>query len=192
MTASSSRGSPPPDPPAGYLEVTIFYLEMWSRPDAPPAAAPRPDVVVMRSERPTVSFYRYLYEQVGTRWMWYERRLISDDRLAAVVQDPDVHVHVLYVGGSPAGYAELDCRAAGEVELAYFGLLPDFIGYGLGSYFLSWAVHRAWDQGRRRLWVHTCTLDHPRALATYRHIGFSEYARETVRIADPRPLMGPL
>jgi GNAT superfamily N-acetyltransferase len=92
------------------------------------------------------------------------------------------------VGGVPAGYAELDCRHSGEIELAYFGLIPEFIGRGLGAYFLAWAVDRAWQREPRRLWVHTCSLDHPRALATYRAIGFAEYARESVRIADPRPL----
>lgn len=180
MTSSPSAAPP------GYLEVTIVYLEMWSRPDLALPPLPRADVIVMRAERPPVSFYRYLYEQVGGPWLWYERRQLSDDRLAAIVQDPEVEVHVLHVAGVPAGYAELDCRAAGEIELAYFGLMPEFIGQGLGAYFLAWAVERAWQRDPQRVWVHTCTLDHPRALAGYRAAGFTEYARERVRIADPR------
>jgi GNAT superfamily N-acetyltransferase len=186
MTAANSSSAPPP---AGYLEVTIVYLEMWARPAPWQRPPPRADVQVMHAERPSVSFYRYLYDHVGGPWLWYERRLMSDDRLRAIVQDPAVHVHVLQVAGVPAGYAELDCRTAGEIELAYFGLLPEFIGQGLGAYFLAWAVNRAWDLSPRRVWVHTCSLDHRRALDCYRDAGFSEYARETVRIADPRPLM---
>ncbi len=189
MTAPSSSSSSPP--PAGFLEVTIVYLEMWARPEARPRPAPRPDVTVVRAVRPTVSFYRYLYDHVGGPWLWYERRLMSDERLRRIVQDPAVQVHVLQVAGVPAGYAELDCRAAGEVELAYFGLLPEFIGQGLGAYFLAWAIDRAWDQGPRRLWVHTCSLDHRRALECYYAAGFAEYAREDVRIPDPRPLVAP-
>jgi GNAT superfamily N-acetyltransferase len=184
MTASSSSSSAPP---AGYLEVTIVYLEMWARPEAMPRPAPRPDLSVLRAENPTLSYYRYLYDRVGEPWLWYERRQMSDERLGAIVQDPEVEVQVLYVAGVPAGYVELDCRAAGEIELAYFGLLPEFIGHGLGAYFLAWAVSRAWDRGPRRVWVHTCSLDHPRALDTYLAAGFTEYARETVHIADPRP-----
>ncbi|HKE17360.1 MAG TPA: GNAT family N-acetyltransferase [Kofleriaceae bacterium] len=180
--------SSPSSAPPGYLEVTIVYLEMWARPDIAVPAPPRADARVVRAERPPVAFYRYLYEQVGGPWLWYERQLMSDRRLADIVQDPRVEVHVLHVGGVPAGYAELDCRATGEVELAYFGLIPDFIGEGLGSYFLAWAVDRAWQREPRRVWVHTCSLDHPRALATYRAIGFAEYARESVHIADPRSL----
>jgi GNAT superfamily N-acetyltransferase len=173
-------------PPARYLDVTIVYLEMWGRPDVAAPPPPRPDVAVVRAERPALSYYRYLYERVGEPWLWYERRAMSDDRLASIVQDPAVEVQVLHAGGEPAGYAELDCRTSGEVELAYFGLMSEFIGQGLGAYFLAWAVERAWSRGTRRLWVHTCSLDHPRALATYLAAGFDEYARERVRIADPR------
>lgn len=182
MTASSSSLPPSTD----QLDVTIVYLEMWVRPDRPPGAPPRPDVTVVRAHPPTVSFYRYLYDHVGRPWLWYERRVMSDERLLHVVRDPAVEVQVLYAGGVPAGYAELDGRVDGEVELAYFGLMPEFIGQGLGSYFLSWTVARAWARAPRRLWVHTCSLDHPRALSAYLVAGFTEYARETVRIDDPR------
>ncbi|HWM87171.1 MAG TPA: GNAT family N-acetyltransferase [Kofleriaceae bacterium] len=181
--------STPLSPPSGYIEVTIMYLEMWTRPGLPPVAPPRPEVTVMRAQRPSLSFYRYLYNQVGGPWLWYERRLMGDDRLRVIVHDPAVEVHVLYAAGVPAGYAELDCRAVGEIELAYFGLVPEFIGQGLGSYFLAWAINRAWDLQPRRLWVHTCSLDHVRAQGTYKSAGFSEYARETVHIADPRSLL---
>jgi len=180
--------SSPFSSPPGYLEVTIMYLEMWSRPDLAVPRAPRPEVMVLRAQRPPLSFYRYLYEHVGGPWLWYERRQMSDERLAAIVHDPAVELDVLYVGGVPAGYAELDCRTSGEIELAYFGLIEEFIGRGLGAYFLAWTVNRAWQRDPRRLWVHTCTLDHPRALDTYLAAGFAEYARESVRIADPRPI----
>jgi GNAT superfamily N-acetyltransferase len=182
MTASSSS-LPPPSP---QLDVTIVYLEMWARPPKPLPDPPRADVTVVRAYAPTASFYRYLYDQVGGPWLWYERRQMSDERLLQEVRDPSVEVHVLQIGGVPAGYAEFDARVSGEVELVYFGLMPEFIGLGLGAYFLAWAVDRAWALGPRRVWVHTCSLDHPRALATYLAAGFAEYARETVHIADPR------
>lgn len=176
---------PEPGGPDRMLDVTIVYLEMWTRPAAE-AAAPRADVAVVRAHSPTVSYYRFLYDQVGGPWLWYERRDMDDGRLARIVQDPAVEVDVLQVGGVPAGYAELDGRVAGEVELAYFGLMPEFIGQGLGAYFLGWAIQRAWELGPRRVWVHTCSLDHPRALGTYLRAGFAEYAREAIRVADPR------
>jgi GNAT superfamily N-acetyltransferase len=172
------------------MDVNIIYLQMTEPPTGLLPDPPRRDLLVMRAEQPSVSYYRYLYDHVGSPWLWYERRLLGDDALATIVRDPAVEVHVLYVAGVPAGYAELDRRVAGEAELAYFGLLPDFIGQGLGAHLLGWAIRRGWRGGPRRLWVHTCSLDHPRALDTYLASGFKEYRRESKRIPDPRLLMG--
>ncbi len=171
----------------GYLEVTVTFLEMQSPPPRPRPLPHRTEpLAILRAEKPTVSYYRYLYETVGGPWLWYERRRLSDPALARIVQHPDVEVNVLYVRGVPAGYAELDRRVAREVELAYFGLVPEFIGRGLGPHLLQWAVDRAWSHEPRRVWLHTCTLDHPKALGVYQRAGFRAYDRRTVRIPDPR------
>ena len=174
------------EPPA--LDVTITYLEMTEQPARGPARPPRltEKIALMRAERPTVGFYRYLYNAVGGSWLWYERNQLSDEALAAIIQDEMVEVCVLYYGGTPAGYAELDFRQERDVELAYFGLIPDYIGLGLGSYLLDWAVDTAWSRQPSRLWVHTCTLDHPAALPVYQKAGFMPYDQETVKIQDPR------
>ena len=95
---------------------------------------------------------------------------------------------VLYAGGEPAGYAELDRRSAPDIELAYFGLLPEFIGRTLGPWLLHWAIDAAWAREPQRLWVHTCSLDHPRAIALYQRAGFVPYKQERKLIPDPRPL----
>lgn len=169
------------------IEVTTTYLEMRAPPARPPAPLPRTgaNIALLRAASPTVGFYRYLYNAVGGPWRWYERNQLSDDELAAIVQDARVEIYVLYCDGAPAGYAELDRRKAGEVELAYFGLIPDYIGRGLGAYMLDWAVDTAWSYGPERVWVHTCTLDHPAALALYQKAGFVPYAQETVTMEDP-------
>lgn len=166
------------------LEVTVTYLQMHTPPARAPAAPARSSV--LRAVQPTASFYRYLYRAVGAPWLWYERRRLSDADLLRVIRDPRVEVQVVYVDGVPAGYAELDRRRPGETEIAYFGLVPDFIGRGLGRYFIDWTVHRAWQHDARRVWLHTCSLDHPRALAVYQRAGLRPYREETVRIADPR------
>ena len=158
----------------GWVESEVTYLEMRARPDRPPARAPA-GVEVRRAVRPTVSFYRYLYDTVGGGWTWSGRRLMDDETLAANVQDPKVEVNVLWVEGVPAGLMELDLRALPEIELLYFGLMPDFIGRGFGRFALGWTVDRAWSFRPSRFWVHTCDLDHPNALATYRKAGFEVY-----------------
>ena len=169
------------------IEVTITYLEMRDPPARPPAPLPRTGskIALLRAEAPTVGFYRYLYNAVGGPWRWYERNLLSDDALATIIGDGSVEIYVLYCDGAPAGYAELDFRKTGEVELAYFGLIPDYMGRGLGAYMLDWAIDTAWTRDPGRVWVHTCTLDHPAALAVYQKAGFVPYDQETVTIADP-------
>jgi GNAT superfamily N-acetyltransferase len=97
-------------------------------------------------------------------------------------------VHVLWVDGSPAGYAELDLRQPPDIELAYFGLMPEYFGRGLGKLFLSWTIDEAFRRNTPRFWVHTCTLDHPAALNAYRRVGFTAYKRAVERFPDPRLL----
>lgn len=168
--------------------VTITSLEMRTRPSRPfarPPTLPRP-VMLLRAERPTISFYRYLYNTVGKDWYWYERRQMDDATLATFIHDDEVAVYVLYVGGVPAGYAEIDNRRHPNVEIAYLGLMPEFIGRGLGRYLVDWTVDTAWNLNPRRVWIHTCNFDHPAALSLYQKAGFEPFRQEAVTISDPR------
>jgi GNAT superfamily N-acetyltransferase len=115
---------------------------------------------------------------VGRDYDWTTRSKLSDAELAALLNDPRLEVHVLTADGAPAGFAELDRREEGEVELVQFGLLPEFIGQGLGRYFLQWAIDRAWGYGPRRFWLHTDTKDHPAALPNYLKAGFAVFKEE--------------
>jgi GNAT superfamily N-acetyltransferase len=166
------------------MQTSVTYLEMKVPLDLPAASPPLPDLCVMRAFRPTISFYRYLYSTVGAPWHWVDRGRLADGQLAAIIQNDGVEVYVLYAAGVPAGYAELDRRTAPDIELAYFGIMPEFIGRKLGPYLLSWAIEKAWSYSPRRLWLHTCTLDHPKALATYLDAGFEIYDRREETVAD--------
>jgi GNAT superfamily N-acetyltransferase len=163
------------------VEVLTTHLQMLG--NYQPELAPAPEgVKVVRASPPGVRFYRYLYDAVGAPWHWYDRKRWSDEQLAAVVDDPETEVHVAWRNGVPAGYVELDRRTAGQCEVAYFGLVPEAIGGGLGTWFLRWAIREAWrDEKLERLWVHTCTLDHPSALGVYQKCGFHAYAHERHR-----------
>ncbi len=162
------------------VPVTVTYLEMTSADQRSPARGVMERTAILRAERPTVSFYRYLYDTVGGDWNWFMRRRLSDEELAAIIHDRRVEVFVFYVRGVPAGYVELDRRVEGEVEIAYLGLIPEFIGRGFGAFLLDWGLGRAWGYGPRRVWLHTCTLDHPRALGVYQRAGLVVYRREVV------------
>jgi GNAT superfamily N-acetyltransferase len=168
------------------LSDTITYLEMRAKPPRPALPVPQARLALMRAEGCTVSYYRYLYAAVGERWLWFIRRGWSDERLARWLARPEIEVSVLYVGGVPAGYFELERLASGETELCYFGLISEFIGRGLGAWFLRAAVEAGWQGATRRLWVHTSTYDHPRALGLYQRAGFQVYRREPLSFDDPR------
>ena len=171
-----------------FIDVTVTSLEMQAPPARPRARAPnlsRP-VMLLRATEPTISFYRYLYDTVGQDWLWYERRQMDDDALAEIIHDEQVSVDVLYVGGVPAGYVELDARMLPAVEVSYLGLMPEFIGRGLGRYLTDWAIDAAWAMEPERVWIHTCTLDHPAALHVYQKAGFTVFNRDTVAIPNPR------
>ena len=176
--------SPPTDSRFPLIETTVTYLEMHAPPEIPAIHAPLTKHALLRLEKPSTKFYLYLYDAVGRDWMWVDRKRMSDSELATIIQDERVEIYVLYVGGVPAGFAELDRRKEPDIELAYFGLVPEFIGRGLGRYFLDWAVRHAWLHGPERLSVHTSTEDHPRALPLYQKLGFQPYAWETVML-DP-------
>ncbi len=158
-------------------KVVTTYLEMSEQPKLSVVALPE-SAMILRAESPTVSFYRFLYNNVGEKWKWVDRRKLNDDELRDIIQDERVEVNVLYLRGVPAGYVELDSRREKEIEVAYFGLMPEFIGQKLGKPLLTWAVNKAWEQKPKRLWVHTCTLDHPGALPLYQKCGFEIYKTE--------------
>jgi GNAT superfamily N-acetyltransferase len=176
------------------VTTTVTFLDMRAK-SAP--HVPQPNhagrLMLLHAPKPPVMFYRYLYEAVGRPWIWVNRRRLDDERLAALVQDERVEIYVLYADGAPAGYAEIDRRKTGHAELAYFGLTPDFIGRGLGAWFLKQAVDLAWAKAPGFLTVQTCTLDHPRALANYQRAGFRPVAQEVAEVLpigdEPHPLV---
>jgi GNAT superfamily N-acetyltransferase len=151
--------------------VTVTFLRM-DRPPADAAPALPPGQQVVRLGKPTVGIYRYLYNTVGAHYVWWLRRTMPDDELAALLAHPLVSIHVLYAEGEPAGFFELDARGWSDVNLSYFGLMPHAVGTGVGYAFLRQAVDTVWRSGAKAMTVNTCTADHPRALPTYLRAGF--------------------
>jgi GNAT superfamily N-acetyltransferase len=156
------------------MKVKTTYLQMFAHPERV-VPLPREGLAVIHARKPTVAYYRFLYDTVGRDHDGTSRKKLSEAELAALLNDPRLEVHVLMAEGVPAGFAELDRRIEGEIELVQFGLMPDFIGQGLGRYFLQWIIDKAWSYSPRRFWLHTCTKDHPAALPNYLKAGFAIY-----------------
>ncbi|MDO7842567.1 GNAT family N-acetyltransferase [Sphingomonas immobilis] len=154
-----------------------------------PALPPIPDspLRLVRRERPDAEAYRALFRRVGEPWLWFSRLVLDEATLLAIVHDPQVQVFaVIDAAGEDAGMLELDFRHSGACELSYFGLAPGFEGKGNGRWLMAEALTRAWAAGITRVWVHTCSLDHPSALGFYRRHGFTPIGRAVETFADPR------
>lgn len=150
--------------------IRVTFLRMDHR-DPVPRPLPA-DTALIRLRTCSIPFYRYLYNTVGGQYLWWLRRSLRDEDLAAILRNPAVSVHVLYRGGEPAGFFELDVSPRPLVNISYFGLLPHAVGQGLGSAFLDAAIAAAWNEGARGITVNTCTADHERALPNYLRAGF--------------------
>jgi len=160
------------------VAVTRTYLELLKPGDL--VAAPSGDLRLRleRVEECPASFHRYLYAEVGRAFHWVDRLGWTDEETLAYLASPTVSLWVLYLSGAPAGYFELKRHEDGSVEIAYFGLLPEFTRRGFGKHLLTEAVAQAWAQGARRVWLHTCTLDDAAALPNYVARGFRSFKTE--------------
>ena len=162
------------------------YLEMDS-PGRLTGRAAIPPGYVVRRESLDPDLYRELYDGVGAEYHWRDRRSWSDERLISHLQQPGIAFYVLWQGNAPRGFFELARHDDGSIEIAYFGLMPAGIGQGLGRALLTRAIDEAWNQkpAPSRVWLHTCTLDHPAALANYLARGFQVTHTERYTVDIP-------
>jgi len=166
------------------LPAVVTYLEMHAPPSEP---VPASSLSLRRIERPEPDDYRRLFRRIGTRWLWFSRLVMDDAELGAIIQDPRLELFAVEdEGGDEIGMLELDLREEGQCELSFVGLVSELSGQGHGRWLLAEAVRRSWRDGVSRIHVHTCTLDHPAALAAYRRAGFTPYKRAVERFPDPR------
>ncbi len=159
--------------------VVTYHLEMTDPAALRPSRPAGGELEIRRAEIPCPELNRFLYAEVGSIWSWKDRSGWRLERWMEWLDRPGVETWVAYVRGTPAGYFELELQPDANVEIAYLGLLPRFVGRGFGGPLLTAALERAWAMGAARVWVHTCTLDHPGALANYQARGMRIFKEET-------------
>jgi GNAT superfamily N-acetyltransferase len=177
----------------GYTEIpphkmaaVVTYLEMMS---APPVKADPPgtDWLSLERIRPDdVTRYLAIYRTLGERWMWFSRLVMARDALAAILEHPANEAYAVMRDGRDCGLLELDFREAGQCEIAFFGLYGSEVGTGAGRWLMNRALAAAWAGGVARVWVHTCTYDHPGAVAFYQRSGFAACKTAIEVCDDPR------
>lgn len=167
--------------PAGTdLTYTVTWLEMTERPSFPWPHLPAGDPAsLLKADDPPVWFFLGLYDAVGRDYAWEDMHERSEEDLARWLHNPGTSLYTLMKNGWPHGFFMLDHRKPGICDIAYFGLVPQAVGRGLGRFLLESAVLTGWDlPGVEKMTVNTCTLDHPRALGTYQRCGFEPVRRQ--------------
>lgn len=176
--------------PVGKLANVVTYLEMT----APPVANPLPDrsdLNLEKVDKPKLDWYRSLYRAIGENWLWFTRLRMADDDLRDILESKNTEVYALRSKGQVVGLFEMDLSAFPDIEIAFFGTIPDQYGTGAGRWMMTKGLLLAWAKSPKRVWLHTCNLDHPAALPFYRHTGFTPY-KFTVDIDDDPRLTGTL
>lgn len=173
------------DVPAGRIAAVVTYLEMREPPSLLDARLP-PGLEVVRMVQPSADWYREVFRAIGESWLWFSRSLMTDSRLEEIIHDARVEIYSLQQGGIAKGLLELDLRDPPDIELSFFGLTADWIGKGAGRFLIQHGIRQAFRHHPQRFFLHTCTLDHPGALAFYRKAGFRPYKRAIEIAPDPR------
>lgn len=172
------------DLPPGKIANVVTFLERTGPPAAPPA--PRDDLTVRHVVRPTVPWFRALYRRIGEKWLWFSAAVTPDHRLAAFISGPKVEILALQKDGEDIGMAEIDFSRAGDAEIVTFGVVEEAIGTGAARHLMEHTLARAFRPGVARVWLHTCTFDHPAAIRFYLRAGFRAWKYAIEVSDDPR------
>jgi GNAT superfamily N-acetyltransferase len=159
--------------------VTITYLEMRSPAALKPKDFPHPDIWVKEAVVKEWRYNRFLYMLVGAEWSWTDRLAWTEQQWRDYAEAESLRTFVAYHEGAVSGYFELRRDEAADIEVAIFGIAPKFTGRGYGGALLTYALQAAWQMSPGRVWLHTCTLDHPAALPNYVARGMTVYKVET-------------
>ncbi|HKP39227.1 MAG TPA: GNAT family N-acetyltransferase [Pyrinomonadaceae bacterium] len=169
------------------IEVTRTYLEMRDPSELQPARSDDPLIRIEPQPDCSVELFRMLYAEVGRNYHWIDRLPWTDEDIAKHLLQPEISLWLMTYDDQKAGYFELRKCEDGSTEVAYFGLLAEFLGRGLGKHLLTRAVEQAWEDGAKRVWLHTCTLDDPAAMPNYLKRGFKPFKTEHYHTQLPSP-----
>lgn len=177
------------DLPPGKIANVVTYLEMTAPPTEP--KVDRPDLGFCHVPSPDLAWYRALNRRIGERWLWFSHAVTPDDKLRAQLASPTTEIYTVSRGDSVIGLAELGRAVQGEVEIVMFGVVPEAIGTGVGRFMMEETLARAWAPSVNRVWLHTCSFDHPGAIRFYLARGFKAY-KYAIEVSDDPRLTGHL
>lgn len=171
------------DVPNGSLAVIVTYFEMTQK---PAILEHQSHLTFTTWSRPDLFEYRTIFRKVGDGWLWFGHLMKTDEELRSVLHDNKTEVFRVKDGEDIVGFVELSFSDPEQCEIVYFGLVPKMNGKGQGRTVMAETIKRAWKTGIKRVWLHTCTNDSPRAPGFYDRVGFTAYKREIEIHPDPR------
>jgi GNAT superfamily N-acetyltransferase len=171
--------------PKGKLANVVTCLEMLAKPPAKDTSLPS-GFSLRRFSSADLATFRALFKAIGENNMWFSRLFMPDEKLAGILDNPQIESYALCKNENPVGLLELNFAEMPNCELAFFGLTPDTIGLGLGRTLMNIAITKAWEKPINRFWVHTCNFDHPAAVGFYKRSGFTPYSLMVEIHDDPR------
>lgn len=153
------------------VDLLVTYLDMTAPPPGPALGCPD-STASLKRENLSPAGYLDLYRAVGASLDWDQRLRMPRDDLAILLASPSIWLNVLRADGVAVGFCEFNGVGEPVVELAHFGLVEAFQGRGLGPYLLDGSLRAIWTRKLERVWLHTDTNDHPKALSVYLRAGF--------------------
>ena len=165
------------------IKVERNYLDIISLKNLSEIDKPYNNFNVRLVNPPDFQLNKFFYKQIGKKHRWVDRLIWNENQWIRYINNPNVKTYILQDGNNLAGYFEqiFDQKKL-EYEIAYFGILQDYVGKRLGGYLLSEAIKKSFLMGANRVWVHTCSLDHKHALKNYLSRGMKIFKSEIINI----------
>ena len=165
------------------MKVDRYYLEINSIKNLNEVISPKQNLIIEKISPPNIELNKFFYKNIGKKHRWVDRLVWDNLKWMSYLENKDVHTYILKLNTDLVGYFEIiKDEKNNSVEIAYFGLLDKYIGQKLGGYLLSEAIKICFDKNHKRVWVHTCTLDHKNALKNYLKRGMTIFKEETINI----------
>ena len=165
------------------MKIHRYYLEINSLKNLNQAISPDQSLILKTVDPPDIELNKFFYKNVGKNHRWVDRLAWNNLKWMAYLENKNVHTFILKLNEELVGYFEVvNDFSTSSSEIAYFGILDDYIGKKFGSYFLSEAIKKCFELNSKKVWVHTCSLDHKHALKNYLNRGMKIFKEETINL----------
>ncbi len=165
------------------MKIDRYYLEINSIKNLNKVKSPEKNLVLEKVEPPNIELNKFFYKNVGKNHRWVDRLVWDNLKWISYLENKNVHTYILKLNKDLVGYFEIiQDFSSNNFEIAYFGILDDYIGKKFGGFLLSEAIKICFELKSKKVWVHTCSLDHKHALKNYLNRGMKIFKEESINL----------